>query len=116
MQTAAATARQGAAAAADPVGKVVGRLSSLHLSPVVSDRLLAALGGGEEGDGEEDCESKEAATGPKPTLEELGVKFVLNTFNGNTSERSPAARPISPLCLLSASAPLPGCCQATGAC
>ena len=71
---------------------------------------------GEEGDGEEDGESKEAATGPKPTLEELGVKFVLNTFNGNTSERSPAARPISPLCLLSASAPLPGCCQATGAC
>lgn len=54
---------------------------------------------GEEGEGEEEGEGREAATGPKPTLEELGVKFVLNTFNGSTSERSPAACPIYPLCL-----------------
>jgi hypothetical protein len=55
---------------------------------------------GEEGDGEEEGEGEEAVPRPKPTLEELGVKFVLNTFNGNTSERSPAACPISPRCLL----------------
>jgi hypothetical protein len=39
-----------------------------------------------EGDGEEGAEGG-AETEPKPTLEELGVKFVLSTFNGQSQER-----------------------------
>jgi hypothetical protein len=70
-------------------------------------------GGGEDAGGGEGG-GEEAAPEPKPTLEELDVKFVLNTFNGSTSERSPARRrvpsPVPVLCFVPT--PLPGCCEA----
>jgi hypothetical protein len=47
-------------------------------------------GEGDDGEGEGDGEGgePEGEAEPKPTLEELGVKFVLTTFNGVTLERS----------------------------
>jgi hypothetical protein len=39
-----------------------------------------------EGNGEEE-EEPSGEEGPKPSLEELGVKFVLSTFNGESLER-----------------------------
>ena len=39
-----------------------------------------------EGNGDEE-EEPSGEEGPKPSLEELGVKFVLSTFNGESLER-----------------------------
>ncbi len=43
--------------------------------------------GGVEGGDDEGTGAGEGEGEPKPTLEELGVKFVLSTFNGQSLER-----------------------------
>jgi hypothetical protein len=48
----------------------------------------AGFGDQGEEDGEPEPPAEEEPAAPKPTLEELGVKFVLSTFNGQSLERS----------------------------